>query len=333
MKNVTRRRVILHIDMNSYYATLEQQAHPNLRNKPIGIIGKGGGEKTLVIGASIEAKKQGVVGPMTTWEAKNICPNLIIVPANYDRYVFTSRRIFSIIERFSSDIEIFSIDEAFIMLSDKDTWDSAVLVAKQIKKLIKDQVGDWVSCSVGISYGKILAKLASELQKPDGLTVISDESFQEIAKQTPIKDISGIGPRLTFRLQRLGVDKLIDLQKLSLDILVKTFGRSLGSWMKDIAHGIDNSKPQSYRNLSIEKTISHSYTLPKEITDIEDLKSIIMILCERLAFQMRQKKVIPRSIYLYLRFGDNSSWHSCIYIYKQSTNASDIYQKVVALLN
>lgn len=103
--------IILHLDMNSYYATMEQQAHPSLRGKPIGIAGKGKGERTVMVGASIEAKRMGVKGIMSTWEAKKICPEIIIFPANYDRYIFTSKRIFSLLERFSPRVEIF-LDES-----------------------------------------------------------------------------------------------------------------------------------------------------------------------------------------------------------------------------
>src|SRR3989344_3664641 len=107
---------ILHLDVNSYFATLEQQAYPHLRGRPVGVAGKGKGERTVVAGASIEAKKFGVKSGMSTWEALRVCPQLILVPANYDRYIFTSKRIFSLIERFGPKVDIFSIDEAFLDL-------------------------------------------------------------------------------------------------------------------------------------------------------------------------------------------------------------------------
>ena len=125
------KTIILHVDMNSYFATMEQQAHPNLRGKPIGVAGKTKGERTVITAASVEAKKFGLKSGMSAWEARRLCPDLIIVPANYDRYIFTSKLIFDLLERFSPKVDIFSIDEAFLELSPKFEYRST----KQIRNL------------------------------------------------------------------------------------------------------------------------------------------------------------------------------------------------------
>lgn len=301
-------KVILHIDINSYYATLEQQAYPHLRGHPVGVAGKGSGERTVVVGASIEAKKLGVKGAMSTWEARRICPELIIVPANYDRYIFVSKRIFTMLERFSPKVEVFSIDEAFVELPNNATWDDAVAIAKQMKQLIYTQIGEWVSCSIGISYGRTLAKLASEMQKPDGLTVIRPEDFAAVAAVMPIEELCGIGFRLRPRLNQAGILTIAELGAAPKTMLTDMFGDFTGSWLHNIGNGVDDNQIRSFRQLPREKSVGHSYTLPRDIASLEDVKGVILLLCERVGIRLRRKGLIGRTVSVYLRFGDHGGW-------------------------
>ena len=303
---MNKHKIILHLDMNSYFATMEQQAYPHLRGKPVGVAGKGPGERTIISGASIEAKRMGVKGVMSTWEAKKICPELIIVPANYDRYIFTSKRIFSLLETLSPKIEIFSIDEAFMEIN--GSYDDAILIAKQAKALIRRQIGEWVTCSVGISYGKTLAKLASELQKPDGLTVIKPEGFTDIAKKIPIEDLCGIGRRLAPKLHQLGVSTIFEMGRIPKSTLTTTFGDFTGSWMHNIGNGIDNNQLHSFRDLPEEKSIGHAYTLPRDIASTEDIKSVLLYLSEKVGRRLRKKGLMGRTVSVYVRFGDGGGW-------------------------
>lgn len=300
--------VIIHIDINSYYATLEQQAYPHLRGKPVGVAGKGRGERTVVVGASIEAKKLGVKGAMSTWEAQRICPSIIIVPANYDRYIFVSKRIFTMLERFSPKVEVFSIDEAFVELPNNATWDDAVVIAKQMKQLIYTQIGEWVTCSIGISYGRTLAKLASEMQKPDGLTVIRPEDFAAVAAQTPIEELCGIGWRLRPRLNQAGITTIAELGQAPKAMLLDMFGQFTGTWLHNIGNGIDDNRIRSFRQLPQEKSVGHSYTLPRDIVSLEDVKGVLLLLCERVGARLRRKNLIGRTVSIYLRFGDHGGW-------------------------
>ncbi|OGD61048.1 hypothetical protein A3A71_02305 [Candidatus Berkelbacteria bacterium RIFCSPLOWO2_01_FULL_50_28] len=299
---------ILHLDVNSYFATLEQQAYPSLRGKPIGVAGKGKGERTVVAGASIEAKKFGVKSGMSSWEAKRLCPKIIIIEADYDRYIFTSKRIFNIMERFGPKVDIFSIDEAFLDLYDDMSWDEAIIIAKRLKQAIRREIGEWVSCSVGISYGKTLAKLASEMQKPDGLTVIRPEDFAKIAAVTPIEELCGIGFRLHPRLNRMGINTIAELGSMPCEMLTATFGEYTGTWLHNIGNGRDSNILHSWRSLPQEKSIGHSYTLPQDIANPSDVKKVLLLLCERVGARMRQKNLAGKTVSLYLRFGDRTGF-------------------------
>jgi len=299
---------ILHLDINSYFATLEQQAHPNLRGRPIGVAGKGRGERTVVCAASIEAKKFGLRSGMSTWEALRLCPQLIIVPANYDRYIFTSQRIFKLLERYGPKVDVFSIDEAFLDLGAEISWADAEVLAKKIKQKIRQEIGEWVSCSVGISYGRTFAKLASEMQKPDGLTVIRPEDFARLAAVTPIEELCGIGWALRPRLNRMGVITIADLSKTPESMLVSVFGPHTGQWLSRIGLGIDDNILRSFRDLPQEKSIGHSYTLPHDLSSRADVKKVLLLLAERVGVRLRKSGLMGRTVSVYLRFGDKTGW-------------------------
>src|SRR5690606_5677317 len=140
----------------------------------------------------------------------------------------------------------------------------AVEIARQIKRVIAQQIGEWVTCSIGISYGKTLAKLASELQKPDGLIVIRPEDFPAVAARTPIENLCGIGWALRPRLNRLGIFTIAEMGMLGRDRLIKAFGNSTGTWLHEIGNGIDRRALRSFRSLPQEKSVGHSYTLPQD---------------------------------------------------------------------
>lgn len=302
------RSKIIHLDMDSYFATMEQQAYPNLRGKPLGVAGKGKGERTVVTGASIEAKKFGIRSGMSSWEALRLCPHLILIPASYDRYAFSSRRIFALLERFSPRVDVFSIDEAFIDLGEDISWQDGVTVAKRIKELIRINIGSWVTCSIGLSYGRTLAKLASEMDKPNGLTLLRPEDFEDIARITPVEELCGIGYRFKSRLNRLGVSTVEDMGKIPKEMLIQVFGDFVGTWMNNIGNGVDNSLIRSFRALPREKSVGHSYTLPRDVRLLSDAKKVLLLLSERVGVRLRRKGLIGKSISVYLRFEDRSGW-------------------------
>jgi len=319
------RSIILHLDMNSYYASVEQQAVPALRGKQIGVAGKGDGERTVVVGLSIEAKQAGIRGIMSTWEARRKYPQLQIVPANYDRYIFTSQRIFRIMERYSNKVEIFSIDEAFADLDDC-TWEEAREIAGKIRAAIRQEIGSTLRCSIGLSYGKTLAKLASERHKPDGLTVIKPQDFAALARTTPIENVCGIGDRLTARLHRLGPETLGQLAAVPLATLVAMFGPHTGTWLHHISHGIDTGLVRSFHHLAQEKSISHAYTLPRDIVSQEEVAGVILLLAERVGRRLRRKNLAARGVWLYLRWAEWGGWAKQSRVGRYLRDGYQIYQ-------
>lgn len=324
---------VLHVDMDSYFAKLEQQAYPNLRGRPIGVAGKGSGERTVVTAASNEAKKFGVRSGMSSWEAKRLCPELLIVPASYDRYIFTSKRIFALLERVSPTVDVFSIDEAFAKLDPATSWTEAITLARQFKHLVRQYIGEWVTCSIGISYGKVLAKLASEQQKPNGLVVIRPEDFPRIAARTPIEELCGIGYRLRPRLNQLGIATIKELGEAPRPLLIKIFGEYTGAWLHNIGNGQDQNILRSFRKLPQEKSVGHSYTLPRDIHSLEDAKRTLLLLSERVGVRLRRKGLIGRSVSVYVRFHDRAGWGQSATQQEYIHDGYDIYQAGIRLLH
>ncbi|MDP3993060.1 MAG: hypothetical protein Q8Q05_02520 [bacterium] len=184
----------------------------------------------------------------------------------------------------------------------------AVITAVQIKRAIRREIGEWVSVSIGISYGRTLAKLASEMQKPDGLTVIRPEDFTKIAETRPIEELCGIGFRLRPRLNRMGINTIADLSRMPASILTTVFGPHTGTWLHNVGNGRDDGVLRSWRDLPQEKSIGHSYTLPRDISNMADIKKVLLLLSERVGVRLRAKRLVGKTISTYLRFEDGSGW-------------------------
>lgn len=240
-------KIIVHIDFNSFFATVEQQANPRLRGKPVGVSGGDRLTRTVVGAASVEAKARGVKTGMRIPEALKLCPDLILVKGDSDKYLSVTKKFLNILKGYSDKLEVFSIDEVFLELSEgfiargpvssqpqsnpaasedkagTPFWGapfaatphlaSLFSMALNIKERIRKEAGEWITVSIGISYNKMLAKLAGSLYKPDGLVGIFDEqSAQWILDRAALDDVCGIGYRIKARLNNMGVFNFKDLR-------------------------------------------------------------------------------------------------------------------------
>jgi len=321
----------MHVDMNSYFATVEQQANPMLRGKPVGVCAYLS-PQGCIIAASIEAKKFGVKTGMRVGEAKTICPHIILLANDPDKYRFISQQIFSLLKKFSDEVEIYSIDEAFINLTGliKD-FSEATELAKKIKKTIKITIGDYLTCSIGIAPTRWLAKFASEENKPDGLTVITKDDLQYIFKNRPLQQAWGIGRALAGRFGFLGIKDLYQLQHTDPTWLKQNFGW-YGYYLWCHLNGVDVEEVDSQRN-QMPKSIGHSYCLPKITTDKNYLAGIMSKLTLRAASRMRSFGMQAGKISCGYSFIDGrgvfSSWKLPHYLY----DSTDIINQVLTLFN
>jgi len=297
---MNKEKIIMHIDMNSYFATVEQQANPFLRGKPIAVTGSPY-TRTVVGASSIEAKRYGVKTGMSFPEALKLCPQIIRVVADPDKYAETTKRFIKILERYTPLVEVFSIDEAFLDITDTaERFGGPVEVARSLKRDIRAECGEWISCSVGIAHNKLLAKLGGELKKPDGLTIITRENIGGIYATTPIEKACGIGFALTPKLNEMGIITLQQLGETPLAVLVGKFG-SYGYKLKDIGLGVDEDTVHPYYRPEGIKSIGHQFTFLKDTTDPGEINRMLFKLSELVARRARAQGKLGKTIHLWFR--------------------------------
>ncbi len=294
-------KIILHIDFNSYFATVEQQANPRLRGKPIGVTGGDRVKRTVLGAASIEAKRYGVKTGMQIWEAKKVCPEIILVPGDSDKYLETTKRFLGILKDYTPFLEVFSIDECFLELKDekgKLKIEGSIAIAKEIKARIKQEIGEWITCSIGISYNKLLAKLAGSLKKPDGLVVIANQQEAiQVLDKIALDEICGIGPRIKKRLNNLGIFDFKTLRKVPLAALLASF-KNYGHILYNMARGIDNSPIVPFYQKEEVKSVGHRHTNQYDIDNPAEIKQILLKLSEMVASRLRHKNLVGKTVHL-----------------------------------
>lgn len=294
------QNVILHLDMDSFFASVEQQVNPVLVGKPVGVI-KGPG-RTCIIAASREAKSLGIKTGTTTYEAKEIYPQIILVPADFDKYFFVTKKFIEICSRYSPDLEVFSIDELFLEITQtKYLFGGADALCRKIKEAIKNEIGEFITCSIGISYNRLLAKLASGIKKPDGIFEITPQNRDEVLFNCKLTDICGLGFRLEKRLFNLGITNFKNLRKVPLECLETSLGPYWSKELKRLSYGEDNSLLTSIGELPKMRSVSRTYTLYENTTDLLKIKATLRNLCEEAAFKVREMGMRGRVVGLAVR--------------------------------
>ena len=293
-------RVIMHCDMNAFFAAVEQQSNPQLRGKPVGIIGAS--HRTIITTASYEARRYGVRTGMAKWEALQCCPDLVLVVGNNRKYAYTSTRIFEMMREYTPLVEVFSIDEAFLdVTGSRVLFGSAENIAFRLKARIRHHFG--LTCSIGIAPNKLLAKLASEMRKPDGLTIIRPDQVADIMARTPIDQLCGIGRRMKRKLQQLGIETCGQLGRYPPDILRRKFG-VVGDRLHRMGLGIDESAVIPEEKAEPVKTVGHSMTLPRDISRRAEICRYLLQLSEMVGRRARRYGVSGRTVHLTIRYAD-----------------------------
>lgn len=310
-------RSILHVDFDSFFASCEQHFNPNLRGKPIGITAENG--RNCVIAASRESKRRGVKSPNTTWEAKRTCPEIQFVKADFERYLEITKKLLSIATSYSPIVELFSLDEVFIDLTPvRNLHPSTLSVVENFKEKLKEEIGPTITVSIGASYNKLLAKLATGLNKPDGFAAIDSSNKDRILSEIELTDIMGIGERYKRRLNILGIFNFRGLREYPMHLLKSEFGNVASQHLKAISMGIDDSPVVSYTEKTETKSVSRNYCLPHNEYDKEKVRKTIYELCEEVAIKLRRLKMKGRTIGLYLHGNEQMGARKTISKYTSS---------------
>ncbi len=293
-------KIIMHVDMNAFFAAVEQQSNPALRGRPIAVTGSE--KRSIILTASYEARAFGVKTGMTRFEAFDRCPQLILVPANNRIYTHVSTEIMALFQDYTPLVEVFSVDEAFLDLSGSlKLFGGVERIAYLIKSRIKARFG--ITCSIGVAPNKLLAKLASEQRKPDGLTVFHPTEIPGLLEQMPIQELCGIGRRLGRQLHGLGLFSCGQLGRYPVDILRKKYGL-VGDKLHDMARGIDTSPVVPVEESAPIKSVGHSRTLRDNLSDREAICAFLLQLAEMVGRRARRYQVSGRVVTLTLRYAD-----------------------------
>jgi DNA polymerase-4 len=291
-------RQILHVDMDAFFAAVEQRDRPELRGKPV-LAGGAPDGRGVVAAASYEARTFGPRSAMPMATALRLCPQAVVVPARHGRYAEVSRQVFRLFEEFSPLVEPLSIDEAFLDLTGTDAlFGSPKTAAEGLKRRIREQTG--LTASVGVAPNKFLAKLASELGKPDGLTVIAADRVQEVLDPLPVERLWGAGPATVRRFERLGVRRVGEVRRLPLARLREEFGAA-GEHFYRLARGEDD-RPVVPDHQA--KSISHECTFAQDVSDLEHLRAVLLRQVEDVAYRLRRLDRCAGSLTLKIRSPD-----------------------------
>lgn len=316
--------MILHIDMDAFFAAIEQRDNPDLQNKPI--IVAGNSSRSVVSTASYEARKFGIHSAMPVFQAKQRCPQVIIVPGNRHKYLAESKKIMDIISGFSPLVEQVSIDEAYVDIRGcEKLFGPPGKMAEKIKATIFKEV--FLTCSIGIAPVKFLAKIASDMDKPSGITLISRDKMNRFIKSLPIAKVPGVGKQAMKLMEILQIQTLGDIHQYDPGLLNKKFGK-MGTRLYELSHGKDQSRVECNY---IRKSISSETTLTQNISDFETARQILLALSQRVGRDLRKEKKVCRNISIKIKFSDFTQITRSRKIESWSCSSTVIFNEALSL--
>ena len=336
-------RVILHCDANKYYASVEILDNPALRPYPVAVCGSQEDRHGIVLTANAIAKGFGIQTGMANWQAKQVCPNLIILHPRYERYLHFSRLMRNIYLEYSDRVEAFGLDENWVDLSNPGvTIEDGERIANTIRNRVREELG--LTISVGVSFNKIFAKLGSDLKKPDATTVIRRDDFKEKVWPLPVSELLYVGRQTTKKYADINIRTIGDLARFDSECLRRKFGKT-ADMLQSYARGVDMTPVMPVSESMAIKSIGNSTTAPSDIENRDDALCIVTILAECVAMRLREHGFRSRNISIAVRNvikytdGNNRTttsldWHSCQHMLGASTNlAVDIIREAMKLFD
>lgn len=316
----------MHLDVNSCFATIEQQANPFLRHKPIAVAANTQ-DFGCIVAPSIEAKKLGIKTGTRVGDAKKICPNLFVLPPDTDKYRSVFYQLKNLLSTFTTNLTPLSIDEFNLDFQDQPDWQNDLAnLSSTIKQAIQNQIGDYLTVSVGLAPCYSLAKLAANRQKPDGFTLIDSDNFLKTYSKLDLKDLPGINHGYTMRLYLSGIDSVVSLYQASPGELKSAFGSVVGyDWYLKL-------RGWPVKNKTTRKSFSNSHVLPEPIQSSHQLKALLHKLLHKSTLRAHQNNFLPRQLGLYLSFIDGSSFRDFIHLKQPLINTFQSFKLLDQLL-
>ncbi len=315
-----------HVDLDAFFASVEQLDHPEYRGKPV--IVSGMGKRGVVSTCSYEARRFGVHSAMPKLKAMQLCPHGIFLPSNMPRYYEKSKEVMEIFCRYSSDVQRMSVDEAFLdMTGTEKLFGPVEESARKLKKEIFSGTG--LSVSVGVAQNKYIAKIASGFSKPDGLTIVLDKDVKAFMESLPLKDLWGVGKKTRERLESAGLKDTKTIANVSENLLKSLLGEASGHFLYSAVRGID---PGFFSNVPAEKSISNEKTFEHDIYDYDILENILFDLSQELSYRMFEENVTSRTVNIKIRYGDFRTVSAQATVDDPVNDSQDLFQRLKMLL-
>ena len=323
-------RTILHSDLNNFFASVELKKFPQYSNKPVAVGGDEEIRHGIVLAKNEIAKKFFVKTGETLWQARAKCPGLIILPPHYDEYLHYSHAAREIYYRYTDKIEPFGMDEAWLDVTHSlKLWQNGEEIAEQIRLTCKKELG--LTVSVGVSFNKVFAKLASDMKKPDAITVIKYEDYKTKVWPLPVGELLYVGRATQNALKKRGISTIGDLARCEPDYLASFLGKQ-GHMLHSFANGQDISPVESYHEESKAKSIGNGLTLPQDINNLEEIKPVLYMLADSVASRCRKNGTVASGISLHIKDCDFCSLSMQAHLSSSSAIADDFYYTALSLL-
>ncbi len=288
-----KERAILHSDANCFYASVEMVLNPDLRDKAVAVCGSEEERHGIVLAKSEKAKRAGITTGMQNWKARQLCKDLIIVTPHFEYYSKFSRLLHEIYYRYTDFVEPFGLDECWLDVT--DSIKAPMEIAEEIRQAVKDELG--LTVSIGVSFNKVLAKLGSDLKKPDAITELTKENFKERVWNLPCGDLLYCGRSTAERLASIGVKTIGDLASLKPEYMSSQYGKN-GIELWNYANGLDTS-PVSHKDERVmPKSIGHGITCVENLKTLDEARAVIYTLCQDIGHRLRAEEVRARGVSL-----------------------------------
>ncbi|HLQ70537.1 MAG TPA: DNA polymerase IV [Bacillota bacterium] len=304
MSNIqNKRRIIFHMDMNCFYASVEMAYDPKLKGKPLAIAGNPYERKGIIVTSSYEARAKGVKTTMPLWQAKKLCPELLVLPPNFDRYRSASKEIFTILSHITPLVQPVSIDEGYMDVTESTGGTHPVQLAKDLQQTILDRLD--LPCSIGIAPNKFLAKMASDMKKPLGITVLRKRDLSVKLWPLAIEKMYGVGHKTAQKLHNIGIHTIGELAHFDEYVLKQSLGIN-GERLKNRALGNDLRMvdPDAVNDF---KSIGSSQTLPEDTTNEEEIRQLMQKLADNVERRLKRKNAAGLTVQLMIRYHDHKT--------------------------
>ena len=296
---MSTERAILHSDLNAFYASVAAVLDPSLVDKAVAVCGSEAERHGIVLAKSEKAKKAGITTGMVTWQARQKCPDLIIVPPDFGAYSLFSKKVREIYCRYTDLVEPFGLDECWLdVTASIKCFGTPLKIAHEIRETVKKELG--LTVSVGVSFNKVFAKLGSDLKKPDAVTEITKENFKELVWPLPLSDLLYAGRAVSEKLGNIGIRTIGALAQLDKELALKLLGKN-GEMLWNYANGLDNS-PVMHKDAKIPaKSVSHGITCAKNLTTAEAVYAVMLGLCQDIAPRLRAEHQLAEGVQIEIK--------------------------------